>query len=187
MGEAATQEEVDQCEQELSVSLPPSYRKFLLKYNGAHLFCSHTGNRSTPNSWWADSGIIIFGTKSLLEYRQLVYKLLLLDTEEYPTYPSSLPIAYLGRIGTGDFCALDMDELIAGENPVLDCDHEYPPSEWKNAMIAVSLEDWLQKMFARVVEHKSPPEYWFEDTLEDNSLVNLMFTRVVEHKSPPEY
>ena len=166
MGEAATQEKINECEQKLELSLPPSYRKFLLKYNGAHLFCSGRGTRSDSCFWWADSGVVVLGTKPLLEYRHFVYDLL--DTQEH-TF-SLLPIAYLGRVNTGDFCALNMAKSIEGENPVIDCDHDYSPSEWEGAVIANSFEEWLKKMFACVIESKSTPEYWFEDTLSDNSL-----------------
>jgi hypothetical protein len=62
-----------------------------------------------------------------------------------------------------------MDILIEGENPVLDCDHDLLPSEWKASQIAVSFEDWLRKMFDRIIEHKSDPEYWFPNP-QDNSL-----------------
>ena len=63
-----------------------------------------------------------------------------------------------------------MAKSIGGENPIIDCDHDYSPSEWESAVIANSFEEWLKKMFARGIESKSIPEYWFEDTLSDNSL-----------------
>ena len=171
MGEAATREEVHECEQELCLLLPHSYREFLLKYNGAHLFYSNAGTRSDSDSWWANSGVVVFGTKSLLEYRPLIYDAFLYnDDSNVEEYPSVLSIAYLGRIGTGDFCALNRDELIGAENLVIDCDHELSPSEWKDAPIAISFEEWLRKMFSRVIENRSQPEYWLEDTLDDNSL-----------------
>ena len=68
---------------------------------------------------------------------------------------------------------MDEDKLIKGENPVLDCDHELPPCEWKKARIAGSFEEWLRKMFDRVIEHNSQPEYWFEDIPHDNSLAEV--------------
>ena len=117
MGEAATQAEINECEQELGLSLPPSHRKFLLRYNGAHLFCSGRGTRSDSCSWWADSGVVVLGTKPLLEYRHFVYDLL--DTQEYSS-PLPVPIAYLGRVNTGDFCALNMAKSIEGENPIFE-------------------------------------------------------------------
>lgn len=174
LSEPASIKEVNDCEQMLGLSFPSSYRDFLLKYNGAHFFCSHTGNLSNTYSWWADSGIVIFGTKVLVEY-WLEYERNcrenFADTEEYPqAYPLPLPIAYLGRVGTGDFCALNRDELIESEYPVIDCDHELPPCDWKKTIISNSFEEWLRKMFKRVIEHKSLPEYWFEDTLHDRSL-----------------
>ncbi len=59
MGEPATIAEINECEQALDFSFPPSHREFLLKHNGASLFCTDAG-------YTAD--IEVFGTKALLKY-----------------------------------------------------------------------------------------------------------------------
>lgn len=165
LNEPATEEDLREYELTTGITLPPSYRLFLLKHNGAHLFLSKSGSLSTTYSWWADSGILVFGTAALTEYRNFVYKLSDNSDRRLP-----LPIAYLGRIGTGDFCGLDMNNSTDFESPVLDCNPDYPSDEWLNSVIANSFEDWLKEMFSRVIGHKSFPEYWFKDTLYDCSL-----------------
>lgn len=170
-GKPATEQEIEEYESATGIILPPTYRSFLQKYNGAHLFCSRSGSLS-DTSWWADSGILVFGITALIEYRKSVYEFVY-ELSDTPNCRSPLPIAYLGRIGTGDFCSLDLENSIGSDSPVLDCDHDCPPDEWTGSIIANSFEEWLKKMFERVVEHRSPPEYWFEDTLYDDSLSEL--------------
>lgn len=166
MNEAATEEEIRQCETDLALVLPPSYREFLLKHNGAHLFCSKARTQPSSSFWWADSGVVLFGTKALVQYRPLIRDYFLYDDDSsIEDYPSFLPIAYLGHIGTGDFCALNRNKLVDREHPVLDCDHELVPSSWKKAPIANSVEKWLQKMFDYFIENRSRPEYWFENNI----------------------
>ena len=171
MNEAATEEEISQCEAELALVLPPSYREFLLNHNGARLFRSSAKTQPSSSFWWADSGVVIFGTKALIQYRPLIRDYFLYDDDSsIEDYPSVLPIAYLGHIGTGDFCALNRDKLVDKEHPVLDCDHELAPSAWKKAPIASSVEAWLKKMFDCVIENRSRPEYWFESDIADGLL-----------------
>ena len=164
----ATDAELNRAEAELALSLPESYRYFLSRHNGAHLFCSSTGNTSRTRTWWADSGIVVFGTNALQEYRPTIYDSFLYDdNSRIDDYPSVLPIAYLGRIGTGDFCALNRDKKVENENPVVGCDHELPASDWKTAVIATSVEDWLQRMFQHVIQEKRFPEYWIGQDYSD--------------------
>lgn len=164
LNRAATEREILTCENELNIQLPLCYRRFILKHNGAHLFCSASGNISNTNSWWADSGIVIFGTKALIEYRPQTYDYFIYDDNSTSEdYSSILPIAYLGRLLTGDFCSLNLNDSIQGHHAVIDCDHELPPSDWKKATIAESLDVWLRKIFECVIKGKSFPEYWIED------------------------
>ncbi|WP_228055014.1 SMI1/KNR4 family protein [Gloeocapsopsis crepidinum] len=161
------QEEINKCERELNLSLPRSYREFLLRSNGAHLFYSEELEACSDDVWWAGSGIKIFGTGELLSYRH--YRRITSSPFNDPEDPSILAFAYLGRVSTGDFCAFDT-AFVGDEYPVLDCDQDYPSSKWKESPIAFSFEEWLLKMFDRIVNHKSLPEYWFSDTLHNNSL-----------------
>lgn len=136
--------------------------------NGAHLFYSAI-ELEYPDSdpCWAASGIKIFGTTELLLYRRYRQEASFYNE---PEDPSILGFAYLGYVGTSDFCALDTAEFSGVECPVLDCDHDYSSLEWKEKIIAASFEEWLSKMFDRIINHKSLPEYWLSDTLNDNSL-----------------
>jgi hypothetical protein len=163
----ATPDKIGQCEQFLGLSLPYSYREFLLKHNGAHLFCSDTAAYAAPEIWWSNSGVVVFGIEALLAYRQhLQWIYALSDSLESP-FP--VPIAYPGRILTGDFCALKcalkMDELANDEYPVMSCEQDCDPLDWKEHIIASSFEGWLKKMFSHVIEQESFPEYWLKDDL----------------------
>jgi SMI1-KNR4 cell-wall len=166
-----TKEKIKQCEQLLGLSLPRSYREFLLKHNGAHLFCSDTAAYAETEIWWSNSGIVVFGIEALLSHRQhLQWIYELSDSLETP-FP--VPIAYLGRICTGDFCALEMGELTNFENPVMYCQQDCDPSDWKESIVASSFEDWLQKMFTNVIKWGRSPEYWLKDNLYNNSIAQL--------------
>jgi SMI1-KNR4 cell-wall len=166
MQKGASKEEIAECEKELGLSLPLSYKEFILKHNGAYLFFSDVGTTSSSNSWWADSGVILFGTRALKEYKPLIYDSFLLDDDSCTDdYQSILPIAYLGRLMSGDFCALSLDRSVQGEYPVLDCNRELPASDWKRTIIADSIDTWLRGMFERVIKDKSFPEYWIHDDI----------------------
>lgn len=159
------------CERELAMNLPDGYKQFVHKHNGAHLFCSKVGNVSESNTWWADSGIVLFGTKTILEYRPLIYESFVYDDDSsIEDYYSILPIAYLGRLMTGDFCSIDLSNPNENNFPVIDCNHELPPSEWKKSVIASSMNEWLEHMFRRVIQSSEFPEYWIESDSKDSSL-----------------
>jgi tetratricopeptide (TPR) repeat protein len=152
----ATETEIRACEEALGVTLPCSYREFLLRYNGANLFCTDSGE-TCDRSIWDDSGLIIYGTDNLVEFNQ--------ETKEIYTdeeWDSLIAFCYLERIGTGDFCGLDPRQTTNSEYAVLDCFHELAPADWRQARIASSFADWLARIFDQVVLHKKYPEYWFE-------------------------
>jgi len=65
----ATADEIQACEVALGVTLPPSYREFLLQYNGAYLFCTDLGETS-DGSVWDNLGLIIQGTDNLVQFNQ---------------------------------------------------------------------------------------------------------------------
>jgi hypothetical protein len=165
LGAAATKEEIYQCEQALELELPHSYKEFLLTYNGAHLFSDGEPQYAEAEEapWWSNSGIVILGLQSLLSYRKtLIWTYELCD---YPVQPFPIPVAYLGRSCTGEFCALDMTSSTNLENPVMYCEHDRDPNEWKSFTISKSFGDWLNKTFEAVIEHKNFPEYWSEESL----------------------
>lgn len=150
----ATEAEIQACEVALGVALPPSYREFLLRWNGAYLF-RYAQDEPPMYGWWDDSGIVIQGTTTLLEFTQ--------DNQEvYEEWDSLIAFCYLGGIGTGDFCVLDPQQITDTEYAVLDCFHEVSPTEWRQVQIASSFAEWLARIFDEVVDDKKQPEYWYE-------------------------
>jgi len=163
----ASEGEVEEYELKTGIKLPISYKRFLLRCNGAHLFHSKAASTifSGSSSTWANSGILIFRLSSTIEYRNEIHEIY-----ETPEDVLPLPIAYLGRIGTGDFCSLGIKEINDFEKPVLDCDHDYSPEEWSNSVIAASFEEWIKEMFDQIINYRNVPEYWYSDTLVQDSL-----------------
>lgn len=149
----ATEAEIQACEVDLGVALPPSYREFLLRWNGAYLFCVEED--ILPG--WENSGLVIHGTATLLGFNQP-------DRERFTDeeWNSLIAFCYLGRVSSGDFCALDPQQTTNSEYTVLDCFHELTPAEWRQARIAFSFAEWLERLFNQVVDEKKLPEYWFE-------------------------
>jgi tetratricopeptide (TPR) repeat protein len=140
----------------LGVALPHSYREFLLRWNGAYLF--RVAQDEPPQyGWWEDSGLVIQGTHTLLEFTQA-------NREGFTDeeWNSLIPFCYLGSILTGDFCALDPQQLTESEYAILDCDYELDPARWRQAQIASSFAEWLARTFNKVVDDKKQPEYWYE-------------------------
>ncbi|RUR83517.1 tetratricopeptide repeat protein [Chlorogloeopsis fritschii PCC 9212] len=152
----ATETEIRACEEALGVTLPPSYREFLLRHNGANFFCTDLGE-TYDRSIWDDSGLIIYGTDNLVDFNQEKQEIY---TDE--EWDSLIAFCYLERIGTGDFCGLDPQQKTNLEYAVLDCFHELAPADWRQARIASSFADWLARIFDQVILHKKYPEYWFE-------------------------
>jgi len=153
----ATAAEIRASEVALGVPLPPSYREFLLRCNGARLFC--TDQSETPErSWMEQFGLIIQGSDNLIKFNQQEKGEMFSDEE----WDSLIAFCYLGRIGTGDFCALDPQQTTNSEYEILDCFHELVPIDWRQARIASSFAEWLAKIFDQVVEQKKLPEYWYE-------------------------
>lgn len=153
----ATEAEIRACELALGVPLPPSYRKFLLRWNGAYLFRDNEDD--LPNgSWWDNSRIFIQGTNNLVEFSQENKQGRFTDEE----WDSLIAFCYLGSIGTGDFCGLDPQQTTNSEYAVLDCFNEQDPARWRQARIASSFAEWLERVFDQVVLQKKCPEYWYE-------------------------
>lgn len=157
LNEPASEAMIQACELELGLVLPPRYREFLLQFNGAHLFCTEGEIRSNTHPWWVGSGLMIQGTDTLVLFKQAMQV-----GSASQEWESFIPFCYLGYIGTGDFCALDPQQLDDSEYAVLDCDHELVPSEWQKAKIASSFEEWLKKLFNQVIDQNNFPEYWFD-------------------------
>lgn len=150
----ATEAEIQACEVDLGVALPPSYREFLLRWNGAYLFCVE---EDILPPGWENSGLVIHGTATLLGFNQPEWEGF--TAEEWN---SLVAFCYLGRVRSGDFCALDPQQTTNSEYTVLDCFHELTPAEWRQARIAFSFAGWLERLFNQVVDEKKLPEYWFE-------------------------
>jgi len=149
----ATKADIDSCEAALGIPLPPSYREFLLRWNGAYLF-RIDDSQSSDDPWDGSSLIHIQGTQYLLEFNQEVK-----DDLTAEEWDSLILFAY-GCYG--DYCGLDPQQTTNWEYAVLDCDHDSHPVEWRQAKIASSFAEWLEKIFDQVINKKKLPEYWIE-------------------------
>jgi hypothetical protein len=149
--------EIQQCEENLGFILPNSYREFLKFSNGANVFCSNIARFEITLPWMSDSGILIQSTSTIVAFNQAQDEIYIDDRID----KKYLAFAYLGYIGTGDFCSFDMTAFTNSEYKVLDCNHDYSFEDWQaESTIADSFEDWLTKMFAEVIHKNLRPEYW---------------------------
>jgi hypothetical protein len=165
----AHQDEIGQCEAELGFVLPHSYKEFLKFSNGANIFCSakprfEIASPELTSSWWADSGILIQSTSTIVPFNQEQDVVYVEDDGE----KKYIAFCYLGSIGTGDFCSFEITSYVDSECKVLDCDHDYSFEEWQaDHVIADSFEDWLIQIFDEVIQHNGYPEYWFPPPLQE--------------------
>ena len=181
LNEPASESSLKSCELELGLVLPSSYREFLLQFNGAHLFCTEGEIRSNTHPWWVGSGLMIQGTDTLVLFNQAMQ--VGSPSQEWKL----IPFCYLGYIGTGDFCALDPQQLDDSEYAVLDYDHELVASEWQKAKIASSFEEWLKKLFNQVIDQNNFPEYWFDVEPSSSGLLVGHSNRILESENLVDY
>jgi hypothetical protein len=159
----ANHHEIQQCEENLGFILPNSYKEFLKFSNGANVFCSNIARSEITLPWMADSGILIQSTSTIVAFNQAQDEIYIDDKSD----KKYVAFAYLGYIGTGDFCSFDMTTVYSNsEYKVLDCNHDYSFEDWKaDGTIANSFEDWLIKMFTEVIDNNRRPEYWIPSPL----------------------
>jgi SMI1 / KNR4 family (SUKH-1) len=161
----ARQDEIKQCEKDLGFTLPMSYKEFLRFSNGANIFCSDQPRFETAqptSSCYADSGILIQSTSSIIEFNREHDKIYLEDDGE----KKYIAFCCLGYIGTGDFCSFDVTDYVDSEYKVLDCYHDCSFEDWQaEHIIASSFEDWLIKLFDEVIQKNGRPEYWIPSPL----------------------
>lgn len=146
----ATEAEIRACEMGLGVPLLPSYREFLLRWNGAHLF--YTNESLLPDGdIWRHGGPMfsIQGAHELIAFNQ-ENRLDFTDKEW-----NSL-ILFCSYVGGGDSCGLDPQQTTNLEYTVIDCFHELEPAEWQQARIATFFAEWLERLFDCVDERKHP-------------------------------
>ncbi|NJM68591.1 MAG: SMI1/KNR4 family protein [Acaryochloris sp. RU_4_1] len=84
---SASHAEIERCEKELGYALPNSYKEFLKFSNGANIFCNigPVFEFDTAASWYGDSGIIIQGTSSIIQFNQEQDRIYLEDNDEKST------------------------------------------------------------------------------------------------------
>jgi hypothetical protein len=143
----ASQAEIDACESLLGLQLPPSYREFLLHFNGAELFHPEQQNSDAPGTL-----ISIMGTQSVVNLNaEMIYK------EDRSSILLFCEAAHgLG----GDFCGFSLQQIVDGECAVVFCQSGNSMEDWINTYIAVSFMEWLNKIFNHVIEEKKFPLYW---------------------------
>ncbi|MBE9006120.1 SMI1/KNR4 family protein [Fortiea sp. LEGE XX443] len=159
----ANQGEIQRCEEELGFILPDSYKEFLKFSNGANLFCNDEPRVEITLPWFADSGILIQSTSTIVAFNQNQDKVYVEDNGE----KKYIAFCYLGYLATGDFCSFDVTTNVDSEYKVLDCQHDFSFKDWQaEHVIANSFEDWLIKIFDEVIYNNNRPEYWIPSPLQ---------------------
>ncbi|WNN91185.1 SMI1/KNR4 family protein [Gloeocapsopsis dulcis] len=131
----ATKADIDSCEAALGIPLPPSYREFLLQWNGAHLFYTHKSLLPDGNVWYHEGRMFsIQSTHELFDFNQEERGDL--SDEEWDSL-----ILFCNYNGGGDSCGLNPAQTTNSEYAVLDCDHDSHPVEWRQAKIASSFAE----------------------------------------------
>ena len=127
VSDGATVQLIRDAEAELGFALPPSFRSFLSRWNGAVLY---------RGKW--RPGCKIFGTDEIVN-RNLIWREQELLPEEQEEN-----IFLFADWGDGDYFAFDTRYSDAiGEYPVLDGDHNISPGTWQ--VICNSFEEWLAR------------------------------------------
>ncbi|MGZ4122655.1 MAG: SMI1/KNR4 family protein [Tumebacillaceae bacterium] len=130
--------DIEKGESKLGVSLPKSYREFLLRYNGGRIY-----------DYKGLGGFELMGTEEIeLETNSMkaVYEEDWLDSL----------LVFATCIGEGDFLSFSCD-VSNTEYQVLDCYHDDKPSNW--LVISNSFDEWIK----RVVLHNGE-KFWLTDT-----------------------
>jgi hypothetical protein len=158
----ASEEDIERCEAALHLSLPPSYRAFLLRWNGASLF--------RREHVWPDGRISVsaeIGIGGTLASPQPAFgRLPTLNARLRADIPvpaedwGSLIVAFNIPGPGACYCGLNPERSTAeGEYAVVDCDSDYGPYCWRQAVIAPSFEAWLRRAFDEDLATGNP-WYW---------------------------
>lgn len=125
VSDGATAQQIRDAEAGLGFALPPSFRSFLSRWNGAVLY----KGKYRP-------GCKIFGTDEIVN-RNLIWR-----EQELLPGEREWNIFLFADWGDGDYFAFDTGQPDAiGEYPVLDGDHNFSPRNWQ--VICSSFEEWL--------------------------------------------
>jgi hypothetical protein len=151
----ASEAEISSCEAVLGMQLPPSYRKFLLQWNGAYLFRNARGELPDgpfiTSSCDIDTAIFLHGTQTIVELNEQG------NCDEMRN--SLLRFASVGI--ESDFCGFDIRQ-IEGEPVVLDCGACFSLEKCLATKISNSFVEWLEKIFDQVIVEKKEPIFWFD-------------------------
>lgn len=152
----ATEGDLHKCEADLRIAMPPSYRAFLLRWNGASLFRQEVQMRDGTFEMTAEFGIA--GTGRLTSLNNGLRAALSPYT---PTVDWGGLVVYCDLPGGGAFyCGLNPERSTAeGEYAVVDCHEDFGPRCWRRAVIAPSFEMWLQRAFDSALRN-GDPYYW---------------------------
>lgn len=151
----AGEHEVAQCERELGTSLPPSYRSFLLSYDGASLF--RREHRLADGRAMVVAEIGIQGTRDLPAFQS--YLRTFWEADDPGGWGSLVVFCRIPGSGA-DYCALNPERSTPdGEYAVVDCHQDMWPRCWRRAVIAPSFDAWLRRAFDAALRGESP-YYW---------------------------
>jgi hypothetical protein len=143
------------CEAALGRPLPPSYRAFLARWNGASLFRQEVRLPDGQVALGAEIGIQ--GAGDLPAFHQQVRdELRFHDAGDWGDL-----IVFCAIPGTGgDWCGLNPEHATAtGEYAVVDCFHEMRPRCWRRAVAAPSFGAWLEQVFTAALQ-TGDPYFW---------------------------
>jgi hypothetical protein len=136
LNKGATVQQIQDAETKLGVSLPKSFRNFLLCWNEAGLYL---------RPYYV--GYTILDTHSLVKH----------NLEKRHLFGKRWNNNYVlfCDCGDGNYVGFDTGQMNEeGECPVLDCFHEVRPDEW--GVIAPNFDNWLN----RLVESKGLAVFW---------------------------
>lgn len=160
MNTPAAEEAVRRCEEALGLALPPSYRAFLRRWDGASLFRQETPLRGGAIDVSAEIGIQ--GTRDLPAFQNNLRTLW--DANDPGGWGSLVVFCRISGSGA-DRCALNPERsTLDGEFAVVDCHQATRPRCWRRAVNAPSFEAWLERAFDAALQGESP--YFWMNTSE---------------------
>ncbi len=160
-GEPADDVQIAECEAVLSVTLSPSHRAFLKRYNGAYLAIDLFHKSGLPHDVRILScAEMVAETTSERVFLNDFFS----GIVENPPLTSAIVVARYGY--SGDICLGDPASTVDGEYVILDGFNEAPDA-WPDSVIARTFGEWLEGMLVAFVEEQSLLPYWMRARIDE--------------------